>query len=147
MKFKIDANLGRISRWCHQYRIEDLSTRLCDALESAGILTDKAENIGKTLYEAKETVQVTGIIKVMERFCHIMVAIKEDPQIWDAINNLVLIDWSACPYCGKVELEYYETEGHEIPNGDYYQPNDYVTDFYVYKCPECGEIIKMSEEL
>lgn len=152
MKFKIDANLERVARWCSSYRIEDLSTELCEALEKAGIITDKPENIGKTLYEAKETVQVSAIMDIIERFSSYMryspvTVIKNDPTIWDAINNLVLIDWSACPYCGEPELEYYEMEGHELNDGDYYTPNSWVIDFYVYNCPECGKTIKMSEEL
>ena len=51
-----------------------------------------------------------------------------------------------CPHCGG-ELEFVETEGHELKDGDYYTPNSYIVDNYVYRCVECGEIIKTPNEL
>lgn len=50
------------------------------------------------------------------------------------------------PHCGG-ELEFVETEGHELKDGDYYTPNSYIVDNYVYRCVECGEIIKTPNEL
>lgn len=51
-----------------------------------------------------------------------------------------------CPECGG-ELEFSETEGHELNDGDYYTPNSYEIDNYVYRCRECGAIIKSEKEL
>ena len=152
MKFKIDENFKRVARWCYNYRSEDLSIEFCTALEKAGIITEKPENVGKTLYEAKETVQVLGILEVLGRFSRLIKnefdkVVKNDPQIWDAVNNLILIDWEACPYCGKVELESREPEGHDLNDGDYWTPSGYEIDYYVYECCECGKIIKTREEL
>ena len=51
-----------------------------------------------------------------------------------------------CPECGG-ELRFVETEGHELRDGDYYTPNSYIIDNYVYQCRECGEIIKSKKEI
>lgn len=51
-----------------------------------------------------------------------------------------------CPECGG-ELDYVETQGHELNDGDYYTPNSYIIDKYIYRCADCGEIIKTDKEL
>ena len=51
-----------------------------------------------------------------------------------------------CPVCGG-ELDFVETEGHELNDGDYYTPNSYIIDYFVYRCRECGEIVKTENEL
>ncbi len=56
------------------------------------------------------------------------------------------METTMCPHCGG-ELKFVETEGHELKDGDYYTPNSYVIDNYVYRCAECGEIIKSEKEL
>lgn len=51
-----------------------------------------------------------------------------------------------CPVCGG-ELDFVETEGHELKDGDYYTPNSYIIDYFVYRCRECGEIVKTENVL
>ena len=51
-----------------------------------------------------------------------------------------------CPLCGGI-LHEDEPEGHEVNDGDYYTPNSYVIDNYVYHCEECGEIYKLRDEI
>ena len=51
-----------------------------------------------------------------------------------------------CPECGG-ELLFVETEGHELHDGDYYTPNSYIIDKYIYRCADCGETIKTDKEL
>ena len=46
-----------------------------------------------------------------------------------------------CDECGE-PLYYEDDAGHEVNDGDYYTPNGTRTDFYVYKCPECGKTFK-----
>ena len=43
--------------------------------------------------------------------------------------------------------KFIETEGHELKDGDYYTPNSYIVDNGVYRCVECGETIKIPNEL
>lgn len=57
--------------------------------------------------------------------------------------------WKAiarCPECGA-RLEFIETIGHELNDGDYFTPNSYVIDYYVYRCRECGEYFKTNFQL
>lgn len=51
-----------------------------------------------------------------------------------------------CPECGG-ELRFVETDGHELKDGDYWTPNSYVIDYYIYECRECGKTIKSEKEL
>lgn len=59
---------------------------------------------------------------------------------------MATIEDMICPVCGG-ELRYKDMEGHELKDGDYWTPNSWVVDKYVYECRECGEIIKTSKEL
>ena len=67
-------------------------------------------------------------------------------EVFDAFCALIFWGDGDCPHCGG-ELEFIETEGHELNDGDYYTPNSYVIDNYVYRCNECGEYIKTPKEL
>ena len=40
-----------------------------------------------------------------------------------------------------------EQQAHELRDGDYYTPNSYIIDNYVYRCADCGEYIKTKDEL
>ena len=72
------------------------------------------------------------------------------PGATRAITDLVVgtleLKDGFCPHCGG-ELQYIETEGHELRDGDYYTPNSYIIDNYVYRCADCGEYIKTPNEL
>ena len=67
-------------------------------------------------------------------------------DVFDAFCALTVMGDGDCPHCGG-ELRFIETEGHELNDGDYYTPNSYVIDNYVYQCRECGETIKSEKEL
>lgn len=67
-------------------------------------------------------------------------------DVFDAFCALIVWGDGDCPHCGG-KLEFVETEGHELNDGDYFTPNSYIVDNYVYRCVECGEIIKTPNEL
>ena len=47
-----------------------------------------------------------------------------------------------CDNCGA-EMQFKDEFGHELKDGDYWTPNSWQVDGYVYECPECGERIKI----
>lgn len=56
------------------------------------------------------------------------------------------MDRPKCPDCGG-ELKELDPIGHELKDGDYFTPNSYIIDYYVYECRECGKTIKSEKEL
>lgn len=70
----------------------------------------------------------------------------------EKVYELAELPWDAptesfrCPICGG-ELEFVEEVGHENNDGDYYTPNSYDIDYYVYCCQNCDEIINTKDEL
>lgn len=62
------------------------------------------------------------------------------------IKAMKIIDSCICPECGG-ELECWKEVGHELKDGDYYTPNSYVIDYFIYRCADCGEIFKSEKEL
>lgn len=143
MTFKNDENLQTLTR--HRkfagLRPEEHARELYDSLIDAGFMENLMANIGIPV------VQATGPMYVKD-ICDFLGKFYETPltsDVFDAFCHLVIIS-EGCPMCGG-PLEYVETEGHELKDGDYYTPNSYIIDNYIYRCADCGEIIKTSKEL
>ena len=111
----------------------------------SGMFEDTPDNYGVTVIQATGNKLVSDVCAGLSTFlfgeCR---AIHCD--VFDAFCRLVIIDDGDCQECGG-ELKFIETEGHELNDGDYYTPNSYVIDKYVYQCRECGAIIKIENEL
>ena len=114
---------------------------LYDGLVDAGLMEHTMANIGVPVIQATGPQYVKDICDFLARFYE--TPIKSD--VFDAFCRLEIVS-DGCPHCGG-ELKFVETEGHEIKDGDYYTPNSYVIDKYIYRCAECGEIVKTEKEL
>lgn len=144
MTFRNDKNLQALSRarWCDGFGMtpEEHGHELYDWLTDEGLLEHTMENIGLTLLQAIGTAPVRVISDKLGRLYHGL-----ESDLFDAFCQLVIIS-EGCPECGG-PLAYVETEGHELKDGDYWTPNSYEIDNYVYHCTECGKIIKSKTEL
>lgn len=146
MKFKIDKNLQRVaSEIISPVDIAMVAKNLCQWFIDAEMIEDTPENYGVTVIQATGDKLVSDVCAGLSTFlfgeCR---AIHCD--VFDAFCHLVILGDGDCPECGG-ELRFVETEGHELKDGDYYTPNSYVIDNYVYQCRECGEIVKTENEL
>ena len=143
MRFKIDNNLKAIAAF-NGADPEAVATELCTRYSDALILEDDPENVyGFPFIESVGTAKAADVCQVLADYLHID-SVPSD--IFEALCKLVVIGDGPCPFCGG-ELKYYETEGHEIKDGDYYTPNSWIIDNYVYHCQLCGETIKTHDEL
>lgn len=143
MTFKNDENLQMLAMARKFAGITpcEHGRELYDGLVDAGLIKHTIDNIGVPV------IQATGP-QYIEKICDFLAQYYEAPiksDVFDAFCKLVIVS-DGCPHCGG-ELEFVETEGHELNDGDYYTPNSYVIDKYVYRCQECGEIIKSEKEL
>lgn len=146
MKFKIDNNLERLaSIWCIAERpeLEKFSAELCAHLVHAGIIEDTPDNWGESVLIAMGPQYVKDVCDLLAGFLKVS---RIHTDAFDAFCRLIVMGDGNCPNCGG-ELKFSETIGHELKDGDYYTPNSYVIDYYVYHCPICGEIIKSKNEL
>ena len=146
MTFKNDENLQFLTMAAiavngKETDAEKHGRELYDGLVDAGLMEHTMANIGVPVIQATGPQYVKDICDFLARFYE--TPIKSD--VFDAFCKLVIIS-DGCPHCGG-ELKFVETEGHEIKDGDYYTPNSYVIDKYVYRCAECGEIVKTEKEL
>ena len=145
MRFKIDENLKRVAA-AKAARPETVAVELCATLVDAGMIDDPTENWGESVLIATGPRYVKDVCAVLADALHNDVTPSIPADVFDAFCALIVWGDGDCPHCGG-ELEYIETEGHELNDGDYYTPNSYVIDNYVYRCVECGEIIKTPNEL
>jgi hypothetical protein len=145
MRFKIDDNLKEAAAAIQLSPI-DLSIfarLLCQKLIASNILSDVPDNYGLTMIQATGRARVYDVVFALIEYLGIPAL---DMDTFDAFCRCVVIGDGDCPECGG-ELEHIENEGHEIKDGDYLTPNTYVVDKYVYRCRECGETIKLDQEL
>ena len=145
MRFKIDENLTRVAA-AKAARPETVAVELLAALVDAGMIEDPNDNWGESVLIATGPRYVKDVCAVLAKYLyddetHIIRA-----DVFDAFCALIVVGDGDCPHCGG-ELVFVETDGHELNDGDYNTPNSYVVDNYVYRCVECGEIIKTPNEL
>lgn len=146
MRFKIDKNLERIAAVLGVTDPEDLKTvsaDLCRYMINAGILEDSPDHWGESVLIATGPQYVKDVCDLLAGFLKVN---RIHTDVFDAFCGLTVVGDGDCPVCGG-NLIYDETEGHELKDGDYFTPNSWVVDLYVYHCPECGEIVKSKTEL
>ena len=146
MRFKNDKNLNVVAAAkVAPVDPETVAVELCARFIDSGMFEDTPDNYGLTVIQATGDKLVSDVCAGLSTFlfgeCR---AIHCD--VFDAFCHLVILGDGDCPHCGG-ELQFVETEGHELNDGDYYTPNSYVIDNYVYQCRECGETIKSEKEL
>lgn len=145
MRFRIDDNLKRIAS-VKGASVNVVSVELCAHMVEAGIIEDVPDNWGESVLVASGPQYVRDVCDLLSGYLTngLIKAVKAD--VFSAFCALIIVGDGDCPHCGG-ELRYCETEGHELKDGDYYTPNSWVPDLYVYKCANCGEIVKTSKEL
>ena len=146
MRFKIDNNLKAIAAAIPgQNDLDSFSSSLCNAFIDAGMIEMSKANFDIPVLQATGPHYVSDIHAVLAGFLYKDEGHSVPAYVFDAFCKLVIVS-DGCPDCGG-ELEYICTEGHEINDGDYYTPNSYVIDKYIYQCRECGKTIKSDNEL
>lgn len=122
---------------------EIVAKELCAKMIDAGMWMDNPYNYGVTIMDATETKPVIRLLDVL--FAYLGVNhISSDVN--DAFCAITIMGDGDCPECGG-DLEYIETEGHELNDGDRWTPNSWIIDNYIYRCRECGETVKYEKEL
>lgn len=145
MRFKNDKNLKQVAA-AKMADPETVAVELFAALVDAGMIEDPTENWGESVLIATGPQYVSDVCAVLAEYLYNDESHSIPADVFDAFCALIVWGDSNCPHCGG-ELEFVETEGHELNDGDYFTPNSYVIDNYVYRCVECGEIIKTPNEL
>ena len=145
MRFKIDKNLTRVAA-AKAARPEIVAVELLAALVDAGMIEDTNDHWGESVLIATGPRYVNDICAVLAEYLYNDETRSIPADVFDAFCALIVVGDGDCPHCGG-ELVFTATEGHELKDGDYYTPNSYVIDTYVYQCRECGETIKSEKEL
>ena len=147
MRFKIDENLNRVAAaMVAPVDPETVAVELCRRFIDAGMIEDLTDYFGGSVLVATGPRYVADVCKVLAGFLYNDESRSIPSDVFDAFCKLVVMGDGDCPHCGG-NLLYVETEGHEINDGDYYTPNSWVIDNYVYHCAVCGETIKTENEL
>lgn len=146
MRFKIDGNLKRVaSEIVKPAHPETVAYDLCQYFVNAGMIEDENEHWGESVLIAMGPQYVKDVCDLLAGFLYGEIrAIKSD--VFDAFCRLIVMGNGDCPVCGG-NLLYDDSEGHELNDGDYYTPNSWAVDLYVYHCANCGEIYKTKNEL
>lgn len=145
MRFKIDENLNKVAA-AKALRPETVAVELCARFIDAGMIEDTPDNWGESVLRAAGPQYVSDVFAVLAEYLYYDKFHSVPADVFDAFCRLVILGDGNCPHCGG-ELEFYEKEGHELNDGNHYTPNTYIIDNYVYRCADCGEIIKTPNEL
>lgn len=145
MQFKIDENLRIVADAKGEHQHSIVARELCARCIDAGYIEMVPANFNNTVLLATGPQYVSDVCAVLADYLYNDEFHSIPADVFDAFCKLVIVS-DGCPKCGG-ELRFVETEGHELNDGDYYTPNSYVIDNYVYQCQECGEIIKSEKEL
>ena len=145
MQFKIDKNLITVAAAKGNPDVVFVARELCDAFIDAGMIEMAPANFNVPVLQATGPQYVSDVCAVLAEYLYNDKTKSIPADVFDAFCKLVIVS-DGCPHCGG-ELQFVETEGHEIKDGDYYTPNSYVIDNYIYRCAECGEIVKTEKEL
>lgn len=145
MRFKIDENLKRVAA-VKAARPETVAVELLARLSETGMIVEPEEHWTESVSVAAGTQLVEDVCAELAEYLYGDESHSIPAEIFDAFCALIIWGDGDCPCCGG-ELKFIETEGHELNDGDYYTPNSYVIDNYVYECVNCGEILKTPNEL
>lgn len=147
MRFKIDKNLELIAKGIiGPVDLSFVAENLCRRFVDAGLIEDTPDNYGENTMVALGDCMVADVCKVLAKYLYDDETHPVPADVFDALCKTILMGEYDCPKCGG-KLIYDGTKGHELKDGDYYTPNSYVIDFYLYHCPICGETIKSKNEL
>lgn len=147
MKFKIDDNLRMIaSAMKTPTHIESVAVELCRHFINSGMIEETTEHWGESVLIATGPRYVVDVKNVLAGYLYNDESHSVPADVFNAFCGLTIVGDGDCPKCGG-ELIFDYTIGHETNDGDYFTPPSYVVDFYVYHCPVCGEIYKLSYEL
>ena len=146
MRFKIDENLNRVAAaMAAPVANKTVAVELCARFIDAGMIEMDPSNFNVPVLQATGPQYVSDVCAVLAEYLYNDETHTIPADVFDAFCKLVIVP-DGCPHCGG-ELRFIETEGHELNDGDYYTPNSYVIDNYVYQCRECGKTIKSEKEL
>ena len=145
MRFKIDKNLKRVAA-AKAASPETVAVGLMAALVDAGMIDDAQDNWGESVWAAAGQRYVSDVCAVLAEYLYDDESHSVPADVFDAFCALIVMGDGDCPHCGG-NLIFVETEGHELNDGDYYTPNSYEIDYYIYHCAVCGETIKSEIEL
>lgn len=147
MRFKVDNNLKKIAAASVAHvEPETVAVELFQRLVDAGMVEDNEDCWGEPILLVMGPRYVSDICAVLAGFLYGDKTHPVESGVFDAFCRLEIINDGPCPECGA-DYELVDTEGHEVRSGDYDIPNSYVIDYYIYRCRECGKIIKTEEEL
>lgn len=147
MKFRFDKNLERVAaEMVAPVDPQTVAVELCRRFIDAGMIEDDADHWGESVLLATGPQYIADVCKVLAGFLYGNESRSIPADVFDAFCALIVMGDGDCPLCGG-NLIYDETEGHELHDGDYFTPNSWVVDLYVYHCANCGETIKTSNEL
>jgi len=147
MRFKIDKNLKVLAAaMVAPKEPENVAVELCARFIDAGMIEDTNENWGKSVLRATGPQYISDVCAVLAGFLYGDNSRPVPSDIFNAFCALTIMGDGNCPFCGGT-LVYDDTEGHTVHDGDYYTPDTYVIDNYIYHCAECGKTIKSKEEL
>lgn len=116
-------------------KISPFAGDLCQRLIDAGLLEDDPK------YYGSQIIDWFGFDQTQSMAEYLDIA----PENLSEFVELYMMGEGNCPLCGG-ELKFCETEGYEY-GGSYDIPPEWIVTNYVYKCANCGEIIKTEEEL
>ena len=147
MRFKIDKNLNVVAAAkVASAEHKTVAVELCARFIDAGMIEDTPDNWGESVLAAAGTQYVSNVCAVLAEYLYGDETRSIPANVFDAFCALTIVGDGDCPNCGG-ELKFIETEGHELKDGDYYTPNSYEIDNYIYECRDCGETIKTENEL
>lgn len=147
MKFKIEKNLLRVaSEKGATVDPETVAVELCGRMIDAGMIEDTPDNYGESVLIATGPQYVKDVCAVLAGYLYGDEDRAIPADVFDAFCGLTVIGNGNCPLCGG-NLIYDCEKGHELQDGDYWTPNSWVVDLYVYHCANCGETIQTKNEL
>lgn len=147
MRFKIDKNLNIVAAAkVAPVDLETVAVELCARFIEAEMIDDDHENWGKIILGPIGPQRVIDVFAILADYLYNDKDHSVPADVFRAFCALTIIGDGDCPYCGG-DLKFEGTEGHELNDGDYYTPNTYEIDYYIYHCAVCGETIKSKIEL
>lgn len=116
-------------------KISPFAEDLCEKLIDAGLLEDDPMFYGEQIinwYDLPDIKKMADYLDIPQKDIH-------------DFEELYMMGEGNCPLCGG-ELVFVETEGYESGGSDDIPP-EWIVENYIYKCANCGEIIKTEKEL
>lgn len=141
MRFKNDKNLTRVAAATAAHVAPEIvAVELFRRMVDAGMIDDPEDCWMLPVVKVIGQETITDVCALLSEYLYgCNQSIPAD--VFDAFCALIVWGDGDCPECGG-ELELIDAEGHELHDGDYYTPNSYIVDYYIYRCRDCGETVK-----